>query len=59
MSNEELVNIIRKYITPDLFGELTAKQTKQLIKIISCIAEINQANSLRLLQEYHDWLQEK
>lgn len=57
LSDEELISIIEKYITPDAFGTLTGKQTKQLTKIISCIAEINSTNTLRLLQEYHEWQQ--
>lgn len=57
MSNEELVDIIKRYITPDLFGSLTGRQTKQLTKVISCITEINNTNTLRLLQEYHEWQQ--
>lgn len=55
MSNEELATIIQKYITPDLFCSLNDRQAKQLTKVISCIAEVNNTNTLRLLQEYHEW----
>ena len=58
ITEEEIAEIVKRYITPNLFGNMTPKQSKQLVQLISCIAEINQTNTIKLLQEYHEWQQE-
>ena len=58
VTEDEVTDIAKKYITPDIFGNMTPKQSKQLVRMISCIAEINELNTLKLLQEYHEWQQE-